>query len=118
MVGQISNDLGDILIEKEVIAKVAGLSAIECYGIVGMAVINVTSGLAKLLKRESLTKGIGVTLVDNLISIDLHIIVEYGINITAVTDTLISTVQYKVEKFSGIKVERINIFVEGVRVDE
>ncbi len=118
MVGQISNDLGSILIEKEVIAKVAGLSAIECYGIVGMAVINVTSGLAKLLKRESLTKGIGVTFVDNLINIDLHIIVEYGINITAVTDNLISTVQYKVEKFSGIKVGRINVYVEGVRVDE
>lgn len=118
MVGQISNDLGNILIEKEVIAKVAGLSSIECYGIVGMAVINVTSGLAKLLKRESLTKGIGVTFVDNIINIELHIIIEYGINITAVTDNIISTVHYKVEKFSGMKVGRINVFVEGVRVDE
>lgn len=118
MFGQLSNDLGNILIDKEVISKVAGLSAIECYGIVGMAVINVTSGLAKLLKRESLTKGIGVTFVDNKINIDLHIIVEYGINITAVTDNLISTVQYKVEKFSGMIVEKINVYVEGVRVDE
>ncbi|MBC7960406.1 MAG: Asp23/Gls24 family envelope stress response protein [Vallitaleaceae bacterium] len=118
MVGQLSNDLGNILIDKEVIAKVAGLSAIECYGIVGMAVINVTSGLAKLLRRESLTKGIEVNFVENIINIDLHIIVEYGVNITAVTDNLMSTVQYKVEKFSGMVVGKINIFVEGVRVDE
>ncbi|PKM50052.1 MAG: Asp23/Gls24 family envelope stress response protein [Firmicutes bacterium HGW-Firmicutes-7] len=118
MVGRMSTEMGDILIDKDVISKVAGLSAIECYGIVGMAMINVTSGIAKLLKRESLTKGIAVTFEENIINIDLHIIVEYGVNITAVTDNLICTVQYKVEKFSGMKVGKINIYVEGVRVDE
>ncbi len=118
MVGRINTELGDILIDKEVIAKVAGLAAIECYGIVGMAMINVTSGIAKLLKRESLTKGIAVTFEENKLYIDLHIIVEYGINITAVTDNLISNVLYEVEKFSGLKVGKINVFVEGVRVDE
>lgn len=118
MLGKLNNELGDIFIEKEVIAKVAGLSAIECYGIVGMAIITTPSGIARLLKRESLTKGIQVTMNEGILMIDLHIIVEYGINITAVTDNLISTVQYKVEKFSGLKVGKINVFVEGVRVDE
>lgn len=115
---RIENDLGSITIENEVLAKVAGLSAIECYGIVGMAALNVASGIARLLKRENLTKGIVVTEENNVISIDLHIIVEYGINITAVTDTLISTVKYKVERFSGMTVGRVNVYVEGVRVDE
>ena len=118
MVSRIGNELGEVVIGNEVIAKVAGLTAIECYGIVGMAAINVSSGIAKLLKRESLTKGIVVDVIDNTITIELHIIVEYGINIAAVTDTLISTVIYKLEKFTGLKVGKINVFVEGVRVDE
>ena len=118
MVGRMGNDLGEITIENEVIAKVAGLTAVECYGIVGMAIVNVANGITKLLKRESLTKGIIVNIEDNSISIDFHIIIEYGVNIKAVTDNLISNVKYKVEKFSGMTVSSIDVFVEGVRVDE
>jgi uncharacterized alkaline shock family protein YloU len=118
MVGRIETNYGEIIIDNEVLAKIAGLSAIECYGVVGMAMINVTSGITKLLKRESLTKGINVKIEDNIISIDFHLIVEYGINIKAVTDNLLSTVKYKVEKFSGMEVGKINIYVEGIRVDE
>lgn len=118
MVGKIQTKYGDITIDNEVIAKVAGLSAIECYGIVGMAMINVTSGITKLLKRESLTKGINVNIEDNIIDIDFHLIIEYGVNIKAVTDNLLSTVKYKVEKFSSMEVGKINIYVEGIRVDE
>lgn len=118
MLGRIDNELGEVIIDNEVFAKVAGLTAVECYGIVGMAMVNVSSGIAKLLKRESLTKGVNVEVVDNVINIEFHIIVEYGVNIAAVTDTLISTVIYKIEKFSGMKVGKINVYVEGVRVDE
>ncbi len=118
MVGRFENDLGDITISNEVIAKAAGLNAIECYGIVGMAAMNVTDGIAKLLKRESLTQGIKVTIDNNQITIDFHVIVEYGINIRAVADNLISTVKYKIETFSGMEVKQLNIFVEGVRVDD
>lgn len=118
MVGKMGNELGNITIENEVLAKVAGLSAVECYGIVGMATVNLSTGLTNLLKRESLTKGINLQVTDNTISIDFHIVIEYGVNIRAVTDTLISTVKYKMEAFSGMKVEHINVYVEGVRVDE
>lgn len=118
MVGKMGNELGNITIENEVLAKVAGLSAVECYGIVGMAMVNLSTGLTNLLKRESLTKGINLQVTENLISIDFHIVIEYGVNIRAVTDNLISTVKYKVETFSGMKVEHINVYVEGVRVDE
>jgi len=116
---QIKNEFGTIKIENEVIARVAGLAAMECYGIVGMAAKNVKDGIVQLLKRESLTKGIHLTVNDNdTVTIELHVIVEYGTNIVAITDTLISTIIYKVKEFIGLDVEKVNIFVEGVRVDE
>lgn len=117
MAGRMGTNIGEITIDNEVIAKVAGLTAVECYGIVGMASLNMTNGIVRLLKRESLTKGIRVEVLDNIVSIDFHIIIEYGINIRAVADNLIGTVKYKIEKFTGMDVGKINIFVEGVRVD-
>ena len=80
--------------------------------------VNMTSGIAKLLRGDNLTKGISLTVKDNVISIDLHIIVEYGVNIKAVTDNLISTITYKLQTFSGLSVGHIKVFVEDVHVDE
>ncbi len=117
MKGRISNKLGEIQINPEVIAKYAGLTAVECFGIVGMAGISVKDGLVKLLKRESLTHGINLEMKDNNhITLDFHVIVSYGVSISAVADNLIENVKYKVEEFTGMTVDRINIFVEGVRV--
>ena len=103
--------------DPEVIAMYAGTTAVECFGIVGMAAVSMKDGLVKLfLKRESLTKGINVAIRDNVISIDFHVIVSYGVSILAVTDNLIESVKYKVEELTGMTVEKINIYVEGVRV--
>ena len=81
-----------------------------------MAGFSVKNGLVRLLKNDSLTKGIDVTLNNNKLTLDFHVIVAYGVSILAVSDNLISNVKYKVEEFTGIKIEKINIFVEGVRV--
>ncbi len=116
MAGCISNEYGEICIGEEVIALYAGMTAVECFGIVGMAAVSMKDGLVKLLKRESLTRGIQVTITDNRISIDFHVIVAYGVSIGAVSDNLMSTVRYQVEEFTGMEVEKINIYVEGVRV--
>ena len=117
MKGCMSTDLGIITIDPEVIAKYAGTVAVECFGIVGMAAVNMKDGLVHLLKKESLTRGIHVNISDdNHISIDFHIIVAYGVSISTVCDNLISTVQYSIEEMTGMKVKAINIFVEGVRV--
>ena len=107
--------MGSITIDNEVIAQYAGTVAVECFGIVGMGV-TVKGGLVKLLKRDSITKGIAVTLNNNKLTLDFHVIVAYGVSILAVADNLISNVKYKVEEFTGIEIEKINIFVEGVRV--
>lgn len=113
---RINNQLGTILIDTDVIAKYAGSVAIECFGIVGMAAVNMKDGLVKLLKKESLAHGINVTVNENKITLDFHVIMVYGVSVRAVSDNLIESVKYKVEKFTGAEVEKINVFVEGVRV--
>jgi uncharacterized alkaline shock family protein YloU len=112
----LNTHLGNIIIDNEVIAHYAGSVAVECFGIVGMAGFSVKNGLVRLLKNDSLTKGIDVTLNNNKLTLDFHVIVAYGVSILAVSDNLISNVKHKVEEFTGIKIEKINIFVEGVRV--
>jgi uncharacterized alkaline shock family protein YloU len=117
MSSKIINKYGTIGIDNEVILKIAGLAAMECFGVVGMAAKNVKDGLFQLLKKESLTKGIKMELIEDCVTIDLHIIVEYGTNISAIADTLVSAVKYKIEQYVGLKVEHINIHVEGLRID-
>ena len=108
--------MGNIVIDNEVIAQYAGSVAVECFGIVGMAGVSMKDGLVKLLKMDSITRGINVSLDNNKLVLDFHVIVAYGVSILAVTDNLISNVKYKVEEFTGIEIKKINIFVEGVRV--
>ena len=116
MKGRMNTGMGEITINTDVIATYAGSVAVECFGIVGMAAVNMKVGLVKLLKKDSLKHGINVTLNENKISLDFHVIVAYGVSIRAVSDNLIANVKYKVEAFTGIEVENINILVEGVRV--
>ena len=117
MKGHISNNNGEVLIDNEVMAKYAGSAAVENFGIVGMASVNMKDGLVKLLKKESVSHGVNVVVDENnKLKIGLHIIVAYGVSITAVCQNLIENVKYKVEEFTGMTVDKINIFVEGVRV--
>lgn len=113
----LNTHMGNISIDNEVIAQYAGSVAVECFGIVGMAGVNVRDGVFRLLKKESMTRGINVSLSpEGKLAIDFHVIVSYGVNIPAVCDNLIDSVRYKVEEFTGLDIEKINIFVEGVKV--
>lgn len=117
MQSQMETKLGKIVIDTDVIATYAGSVAVECSGIVGMAAVNIKDGMFKLLKRDYLSHGIEVTLnEDNSITLDFHVVVAYGVSIAAVADNLIDTVKYKVSSFTGLSVDKINIYVEGVRV--
>ena len=111
----LTTHMGSITIDNDVISQYAGNVAMECFGIVGMGV-TVKGGLVKLLKKDSIQKGIAVSLNNNKLTLDFHVIVVYGVSIRAVADNLISNVKYKVEEFTGIEIEKINIYVEGVRV--
>ena len=117
MKGYLSNENGEIIIENEVIAQYAGHAALECFGIVGMATISMKDGIAKLLKGDSISKGVNVVIGENNeLSIDFHIIVAYGVSIKAVTDNLMQSVKYKVEDFTSLKVSQVNVFVEDVKI--
>ena len=106
--------MGNITIDNEVIAQYAGTVAMECFGIVGMGIT--VKDVVKLLRKDNLAKGITVTINNNKLTLDFHVIVSYGVSILAVSDNLIDNVKYKVEEFTGMEIEKINIFVEGVRV--
>ena len=117
MKGCINNKMGQIQIDTDVIALYAGTTAVECFGIVGMAAVSMKDGLVKLLKKESLTHGIQVEISDdNKLKINFHVIVAYGVSISTVCENLVGNVKYRVEEFTGMEVDKINIYVEGVRV--
>ena len=110
MNGRIDSGLGQIVIDTDVIATYAGSVAVECFGIVGMAAVSMKDGLVKLLRKDSLKHGISVTITE-----DNRIRLNYGVNISTIADNLVSNVKYKVEDFTGMEIEKINIYVEGVR---
>ncbi len=117
MKGLMETQYGKIAVDPEVIAQYAGSVAVECFGIVGMAAINMKDGLVKLLKKDYLTHGINVTIdEEGKIDINFHVIIAYGVSIATVTENLMETVKYKVEAFAGMKINQINVSVEGIRV--
>ena len=117
MNGRINSGLGQIVIDTDVIATYAGSVAVECFGIIGMAAISMKDGLVKLLRIDSLKHGISVKITDdNKIQLNFHVIVAYGVNINTVTENLIQAVTYKIEHFTGCKVDQIVVCVDNVRV--
>ena len=111
-----TTELGTVTVNEDVLLKVAGYSALECYGIVGMAAKRTTDGLVQLLGRENLGRGVRIRPAADSVNVDLFIIVEYGISISAVASTIIDTGKYKVEHLTGIKVGKVNVSVEDIRV--
>ncbi|MCR4959830.1 MAG: Asp23/Gls24 family envelope stress response protein [Lachnospiraceae bacterium] len=115
----VDTHLGNIIIDSNVITQYAGSVAVECFGIVGMANVNVKDGLVKLLKINSADIGRGISVnvsEDHKLILDFHVIVSYGVSIKAVVDNLITNVKYKVEEFSGLEIEAVNVYVEDVKV--
>ena len=117
MNAKIENNNGIITISNDVIATVAGDAATRCYGVVGMAVRNKADGLASLLKRDAMSKGIKVVAEDDGLVIDVHVIVGYCINIKTTSESIIESVKYNVESVTGFTVKHVNVNVESVRVD-
>ena len=113
----IDGEIGTVSLDENVVAQVAGLTALDCFGIVGMGIVSLKDGLVKQLKRDNISKGVSVKFDENGdIVIDFHIVVAYGVSIKAVTDNLMQSVKYKVEDFTSLKVSQINVYVEDVKV--
>lgn len=118
MNAKIENNNGIITISNDVIANIAGEAATRCYGVVGMAVRSKVDGIASLLKKDAMSKGIKVTVENDEIIVDVHVIVGYGINIKTTSESIIESVKYNVESVTGFAVKEVNVHVESVRVDD
>ena len=106
---------GEIRISSAVFTNITGNTAINCFGVKGMAFRSMTDGLVHLLRREAMGKGVQVLYnEDGTVSIRLHIIVENGINIAEVCRSIMSEVQYKVSKYTGIPVRSVDVCVDSV----
>ncbi|EQG81677.1 phosphoglycerate kinase family protein, partial [Clostridioides difficile DA00183] len=102
-------------IDNQVIAQVVYRAAMESYGLVGLAYKS--KGIVELLKGENATKGVRVEEVEeDAIAIELYVIIQYGTNISTVANNIIDRVKYVVEKMTGVRVTRIDINVQGIRV--
>lgn len=114
---QMANELGKVYVNDEVIALIAGSAAMDCYGLVGMASRKqLKDGIAELLGRENLSRGIEVRRDQDKVHIDLYIIVSYGIKISEVAHNIQSKVKYVLNDVIGLSVDHVHIFVQGVRV--
>ncbi|BCU82178.1 hypothetical protein JIR001_19610 [Polycladomyces abyssicola] len=114
---ELANDLGHIEVANEVLATIAGAAAMDCYGLVGMASRSqLKDGITELLKRENLSKGIEVRIERGEVVVDMYIIVGYGTKISEVANNVQSKVKYTLKQLVGIEVNRVNIFVQGVRL--
>ncbi len=115
---KLQNEQGEIRISSDVFTTITGLAATSCYGVKGMAVRSATDGLVHLLRRESMAKGVKVTnnSDDNTVSIELHIIVDNGINLMAVCRSIMSEVKYIVTNATGVEVRNVDVFVDSMVV--
>ncbi len=111
-----NNAYGKISISDVAIAKVASHTAMESYGIVEMVSRRFTDSISVLLKKESRGKGIKVTTSDNRIYVDVYVIMKYGVSITAVAESLKEAIKYKVEGFTGMIVDTVNVNVIGIKL--
>ena len=114
----INSEYGEVTVDNNVIASIAGAVANKCYGVVGMVSKNRKDGIVSLLKPDNITKGINIEVKDGGIVISLHIMVEYGVNINAICDSIVNNVKYKIESNTGLKVTKVNVVVESVRVQD
>ncbi len=107
--------LGDISISSAVFSNITGAAATNCFGVKGMAYRSMTDGLVHLLRRESMDKGVKINYNDDgSISIELHIIVDHGVNITAVCRSIMSEVRYVVNQNTGVEVRTVDICIDSM----
>lgn len=113
----VNTPLGKIVIAKEVISTVAGIASIDTYGLVGMASTTLKDGIGELLRFENISRGVEVDVTEDEINVKLYIIVGYGTKISTVARNVISSVRYLLKEKLGIDVNRVDIIVQGVRVN-
>ena len=112
------NELGSISINADVFTWLAGDAATRCFGVKGMAGRSKENGLVQLLRRESMTRGVSVrALDDDGIAIDLHIVVDHGVNLAALCESIRNEVSYKVSSSTDVAVRRVDVYIDSIVMD-
>ncbi|MGI5912070.1 MAG: Asp23/Gls24 family envelope stress response protein [Syntrophomonadaceae bacterium] len=111
-----NSGLGDITVAKEVVETLAGLAAMDCYGLVGMVAQDIQTGITSILGRESIRKGVSVNNTEDGLIVDVYVIVGYGVNIREVAYNVMQKVTYFLRTNAGLVVAAVNVNVKGVRV--
>ena len=112
---KLQTEKGEILISRDVFTNITGAAATNCYGVKAMAVRSKTDGLVHLLRRESMSKGVKVTYhEDSSVSIELHIIVDNGVNLMAISRSIMNRVKYDVSRFTGAEVRSVDVCVDSM----
>ena len=114
-----NNENGSVNVSTSVYVDIAGTAATHCFGVTGMAARSVTDGVYHLLRKESAGKGVHVEFhEDGTISIDLHIMVGDGVNLNAVSKSIIDEVRYMVTNCTGTQVRAVNVFIDSITMEK
>ena len=108
--------LGNITVAKEVVEMIAGMAAMDCYGLVGMVAQDIQSGISSILGIESIRKGVAVRNSEDGLVVDVYVIVGYGVKIKEVAYNVMQKVSYFLRNNAGLEVATVNVNVKGVRV--
>lgn len=111
---ELNNKYGSITISPEIIAEIVEKAATQCYGVIGLS-IKPTKTVVGLLKRDA-TRGVAVTDSPEGVTIDLYVIIQYGVNLVAVAENIMDAVRFQIESHLNLKLKDINVHVENVRV--
>ncbi len=118
-VNPVQQSLGLINIAPNAVAMVAGIAALQCFGVVGMALRNLQDGISELLTgKDNLTKGIEVSIEEDTVSVTLYIIVEYGVHIKEVAHNVVESVKYAIESQLGLHISQVSVVVQGVHINK
>jgi uncharacterized alkaline shock family protein YloU len=110
-----TNPLGNIYVSPRAIATIASQTALECYGVVGLAAKNLAEGLAQVLVKDP-SLGVSIHFNGHDLTVDLYIVIEYGTRIKSVASSVADSVRYQVEKSLGLPVKEVNVHVRGLRI--
>ena len=112
-----NNENGTVCVSTSVYTDIAGTAASNCFGVKGMAARSVKDGVYHLLRKESMSKGVKVLVNDDdTITIDLHIMVDNGVNLATLGSSIISQVRYEVTKYTGTQVRAVNVYIDSMMI--
>ncbi len=106
---------GTLKVSNDCIADLAGYAASECYGVVGMAMSDTENGVTRLLPINRLRNGIGVSNENGLTTVDIHVVLEHGVNMASVTDNLVSSVKFILRQVAELENVEVLVHIEGLR---